>query len=115
MRDGTAERDYLHVLDLLKPRIIAEAALLRLDGHEAISIGNKRGVTVREMVKVFETACSCSINTNKLARRAGDPPSYFANSDHALKLLARKAELSLTKTCHDTWNWQQKSPNGFKQ
>ena len=56
-RDGTGERDYLHVVDLAKAHVLSLTALENQRGHDIINIGTGRGVTVKEMVKAFEIAC----------------------------------------------------------
>lgn len=113
-RDGTGERDYLHVIDLAKAHVLSIAALENQQGHDVINIGTGRGVTVKEMVKAFEIACGHSINTRIVVRRAGDLPSFFADSGRAQARLGWAAKLSLADMCRDTWTWQSQNPNGYK-
>jgi UDP-glucose 4-epimerase len=112
-RDGTGERDYLHVVDLAKAHVLALDALLMRTGHDVINVGTGNGVTVKEMVTAFETACGCPIKTSIAARRAGDLPSFFANCERAKMSLGWSAELSLADMCKDTWTWQSQNPDGF--
>ena len=113
-RDGTGERDYLHVVDLAKAHVLSLAALANLAGHDIINIGTGRGVTVKEMVKAFEIACGHSIKTRTVARRAGDLASCYANSERANARLGWVAKLGLTDMCRDTWAWQSQNPDGYK-
>jgi UDP-glucose 4-epimerase len=113
-RDGTGERDYLHVVDLAKAHVLSLNALANQVGHDVINIGTGYGVTVREMVKAFEIACGHSITTRIVGRRAGDLPSFFANSKRAWARLGWAAELSLANMCQDTWAWQSQNPAGYK-
>jgi UDP-glucose 4-epimerase len=113
-RDGTGERDYLHVVDLAKAHILSLTALADQEGHDVINIGTGHGVTVLEMVKAFEIACGHSINTRTVARRAGDLPCFFANSERAQARLGWEAKLSLIDMCRDTWTWQSQNPGGYK-
>ena len=113
-RDGTGERDYLHVVDLAKAHVLSLAALANQAGHDIINIGTGRGVTVKEMVKAFEIACGHSIKTRTLARRAGDLPSFYANSERAHARLSWAAKLGLADMCRDTWTWQSQNPGGYK-
>ena len=83
-------------------------------GHDVINIGTGRGVTVKEMFKVFEIACGHSITTSTVARRAGDLPSFYANSERAQSRLGWAAKLSLADMCRDTWAWQSQNPDGYK-
>ena len=112
-RDGTGERDYLHVVDLAEAHVLSLAALPNQAGHDVINIGTGRGVTVKEMVKAFEIACGHSITTSTVARRAGDLPSFYANSARAQSRLGWAAKLDLADMCRDTWAWQSQNPSGY--
>ena len=113
-RDGTGERDYLHVVDLAEAHVLSLAALPNQEGHDVINIGTGRGVTVKEMVKAFEIACGHSITTSTAARRAGDLPSFYANSERAQFRLGWAAKLGLADICRDTWAWQSQNPSGYR-
>ena len=113
-RDGTGERDYLHVVDLAEAHVLSLAALPNQAGHDVINIGTGRGVTVKEMIKAFEIACGHSITTSTVARRAGDLPSFYANCERAQFRLGWAAKLGLADMCRDTWVWQSQNPDGYK-
>ena len=113
-RDGTGERDYLHVVDLAKAHVLSLETLVSQTGHEIINIGTGRGVTVKEIVEAFETACGHSIKTRIVARRVGDLASSYANSERAQVRLGWAANLSLADMCRDTWTWQSQNPGGYK-
>ena len=113
-RDGTGERDYLHVVDLAKAHVLSLTALVNQVGHEVINVGTGRGVTVRELVKAFEIACGHSIKTHIVARRAGDLACSFANNKRAQVRLGWEAKLSIADMCRDTWIWQSQNPDGYQ-
>ena len=113
-RDGTGERDYLHVVDLAKAHVLSLTALVNQAGHDVINIGTGHGVTVKEMIRAFEIACGHSIKTSTVARRAGDLPSFYANSGRAQAHLGWAAKHSLADMCKDTWTWQSQNPSGYK-
>ena len=113
-RDGTGERDYLHVVDLAKAHVLSLATLVNQVGHEVINVGTGRGVTVRELVKAFEIACGHSIKTHIVARRAGDLASSFANNKRAQVRLGWEAKLSIADMCRDSWIWQSQNPDGYQ-
>lgn len=113
-RDGTGERDYLHVVDLAKAHVLSLAALGNQLGHEVINIGTGHGVTVNELVRAFEIACGQSIKTRIVARRAGDLASSFANSKRAWERLGWKSNFGLAEMCKDTWAWQRQNRGGYK-
>lgn len=111
-RDGTGERDYVHIIDLTKAHVLALEAGT---GHEAINMGTGQGATVREMVGAFEAANGVEIETCVVPRRAGDLPTYYAQADLARLRLGWTAELGLADMCRDTWTWQLKNANGFAE
>ena len=113
-RDGTGERDYLHVVDLAKAHVLSLTTLVNQVGHEVINVGTGRGVTVRELVKAFEIACGHSIKTHIVARRAGDLASFFADNKRAQVKLGWEAKLSIADMCRDTWIWQSQNPDGYQ-
>jgi UDP-glucose 4-epimerase len=113
-RDGTGERDYVHVVDLAKAHVLALDALETQSGHDVINIGTGRNVTVKEMVDAFETASGRPVTTSNVARRAGDVASSFADSSRARTRLGWEAEFGLAEMCRDTWAWQSKNPEGFE-
>ena len=113
-RDGTAERDYVHVVDLAKAHVLALDALMVQSGHDVINIGTGQGVTVKEMVDAFAGACGRPLKTEYVSRRAGDLASYFADSNRALRRLGWKADLSIAEMCCDTWAWQSANRNGYE-
>ena len=51
-RDGTGERDYLHVLDLAKAHVLSLTALENQIGHDVINIGTGRGSLLRKWSKL---------------------------------------------------------------
>ena len=113
-RDGTGERDYLHVVDLAEAHVLSLTALVNQAGHDVINVGTGNGLTVKEMVKAFETACGRSINIQIAPRRAGDLASSYANSERAVAKLGWNAKRTLEDMCRDTWNWQSQNPSGYE-
>lgn len=112
-RDGTGERDYVHVVDLAKAHVLALDALEGSSGHEAINIGTGHGVTVRELVDAFATASGVDIETRVSPRRTGDLPRFWADVSRAEARLRWRARFGLEDMCRDTWAWQSQNPNGF--
>ena len=116
-RDGTGVRDYIHVVDLVKGHLKALEALegtaFADGGCKAYNLGTGHGYSVLEIISAFEKASGRTINYKIAPRRAGDLAEYFANPDRALAELNWKAEKSLHDMVADTWNWQEKNPDGY--
>lgn len=112
-RDGTGERDYIHVEDLATAHL---AALDFVEGHtgcEAINVGTGQSATVLEMVKAFEAASGRPIPYQILPRREGDVARMLSSVDKARDLLGWRAQKSLIDMCASTWGWQSKNPQGY--
>lgn len=112
--DGTCMRDYIHVVDLAKGHVKAVDYILEHSGVEVFNLGTGRPYSVTEIVTAFEQVNDVPVPHEYGARREGDLPQFFANADKALKLLGWKTELTLEDMCRDSWNWQKKNPNGYR-
>ena len=82
-RDGTGERDYIHVMDLAESHM---AALMFLENHSdfhVMNLGGGKPVSVLECVKVFERAIGKELPFQFAPRCDGDLPIYYAKADLA--------------------------------
>lgn len=112
-KDGSCERDYLHVVDLAKGHVAA-IQQFGTPGAHVYNLGTGNPVSVLSMVKAFEQVNEVNIPYRIGPRRAGDLPAFWANADKAYVELGWKAQLSLEDMMRDTWHWQSKNPNGYK-
>lgn len=87
-RDGTAVRDYIHVVDLAEAHLAALRHLENGGGTEIFNLGSGAGYTVREIVDAARhTLGRPDFNPGIEARRAGDPPSLIADGSKAMRVL----------------------------
>lgn len=112
-RDGTGERDYIHVVDLAVGHLKALEKLSENPGLVTYNLGTGHGFTVLELVKTFEKVNGVSVPHKIAPRRPGDAASCYADPSKAEQELGWKAERGLEEMCRDSWNWQQKNPNGY--
>lgn len=112
-RDGTGERDYIHVVDLAAAHLAALEYSVRADGCEAINIGTGRGITVRELVAAYERACDRTLPVEIVARRPGDVAISYAATGKAERLLGWRAALDVDAMCNSSWRWQSDNPDGL--
>lgn len=108
--DGTAVRDYIHVVDLAKAHIAAIRRLINKQnesGFEFYNVGTGKGHSVLEMVKSFEKISGLNLNYKITDRRSGDIEKIYAQTSFANKKLNWKAESSLEKMMSSAWKWQQ--------
>ena len=108
--DGTAVRDYIHVVDLAKAHIIALKRLL--DGKnkasfEIFNLGTGKGNSVLEVLNSFENITGKKVNYKLVDRREGDITAAYADTSLANTELGWKAELSLDEALLSAWKWQQ--------
>lgn len=111
--DGTAVRDYIHVVDLAVGHLAAIDKLSTAPGVVAYNLGTGRGTSVFEMVHAFERANDIEIPFEVGPRRPGDAPASYTDPSRARTELAWQATRSLEEMCRDAWRWQQKNPEGF--
>ena len=107
--DGTAIRDYIHVVDLAKAHIAALNRLLKNENKakcEFFNIGTGTGSSVLEVVDAFEKATGKKVNYKIVDRRAGDITAAYADTTLANKELGWKAELDLETALASAWKWQ---------
>ncbi len=114
-KDGTAIRDYIHVMDLAEGHIFAYKYLKE---HQPqiinLNLGTGLGTTVLELIKNFEDVNKIKIPFEFINRRKGDYGVVIADNSLALSLLKWKPKRNLKDMCKDGWNWQKNNPFGFK-
>jgi UDP-glucose 4-epimerase len=109
--DGTAVRDYIHVVDLAKAHVIAMKRLLdkkNLDKVEIFNLGTGTGSSVLEVIQSFEKVSGQKLPYKIVPRREGDVISAYANTDKANNVLGWKAESTLDEAMESAWEWEQK-------
>jgi len=108
--DGTAIRDYIHVVDLAKAHIVALTRLLNNKNKttfEVFNIGTGKGNSVLEVIKSFEKVSGKKLNYKLVERREGDITAAYADTTIANKELGWQAKFSLDEALLSAWNWQQ--------
>ena len=109
--DGTAVRDYIHVVDVAKAHVIALQRLLdkkNLEKVEVFNLGTGTGSSVLEVITAFEKVFGEKLNYQIVGRRDGDITSAYANTDKANEVLGWKATLGLEDCLVSAWKWEQK-------
>ncbi len=110
-KDGTAIRDYIHVVDLAKAHIIALEHLLNnknKSNYEVFNIGSGTGTSVLQVIKTFEKITNRPLNYKIVARRKGDITTAYADTSKANITLGWTAESSLEEALENAWKWEQK-------
>ena len=109
--DGTAIRDYIHVVDLAKAHVVALKRLLdkkNIDKVETFNLGTGTGSSVLEVITAFEKVSDKKLNYQIVGRREGDIVEAYANTDKANEVLGWKAQSSLEESLASAWKWELK-------
>jgi len=109
--DGTAVRDYIHVVDLAKAHIAALERLLNKKNDtafECYNVGTGTGTSVLEVIKAFEKVSGKTLNYKIVDRRAGDITAAYADTTLANKALQWKTTHTLEEALLSAWQWQLK-------
>src|SRR3954453_19541826 len=85
--DGTAVRDYVHVMDLADAHLRAIERLGAGTPSQAINLGTGRGHSVLEVIETVKRVSGKDVPFVAAGRRAGDPPELFAAPSRALDML----------------------------
>lgn len=110
-KDGTAIRDYIHVIDLAQAHV---AALKRLmnnispNNYEVYNIGTGNGSSVLEVIHTFEEVTGSKIDFKITNRRPGDVTAAYAQTKKANEILRWKSKYSLFEALSSSWKWEQK-------
>ena len=105
--DGTAIRDYVHVMDLASAHILAVEALLDGAKPTAYNLGNGIGTSIGEILACFERM-GYPVPYAYKSRRAGDPARLVADSSAAREQLGWVPKYAEVETIiRSAYNWHQ--------
>lgn len=108
--DGSAIRDYIHVMDLAHAHILALEYLLQGGQTNFMNLGTGSGFSVLEIIKNVELYAKRFIRIRIEPRREGDPPILIADNQKAKKTLGWHPKYSDLPTIIETaWKWHSKS------
>ena len=108
--DGSAIRDYIHVVDLAKAHV---AAIKRLElgllnkNYDVFNLGTGKGSSVLEIIKAFEESTGEKLNYQIGPRREGDVEKIYGDASKAAKELNWKADLDLNEMMKSAWEWEK--------
>jgi len=109
--DGTAIRDYIHVVDLAKSHVVALSRVINqknAEGYEVFNLGTGTGSSVLEAITAFEKATGQKLNWQFAPRRPGDVVQAYADTTKANTVLGWKSELTIEDAMRDAWRWEKK-------
>ncbi|BDT78429.1 UDP-glucose 4-epimerase GalE [Polynucleobacter yangtzensis] len=112
-KDGTGERDYIHVMDLAEGHAAALAFTNATKGWEAINLGTGNPYSVYDLISAFEKSANQAIPRVVKERRSGDLPIYYAKAGKAKQCLNWQAKRGLQLMCDSSWKYQKLLADAF--
>jgi len=112
--DGSAIRDYIHVVDLAKAHVVAIERLINDKNKQALeffNLGTGVGVSVLEAIHSFEKVSGEKLKYKIVERRAGDVEKIWADTSFANSELNWKTELNIDDAMLSAWNWEKQIRN----
>lgn len=109
--DGSCIRDFINVVDLAKAHVIAIDRMTgkkSLEKVEIFNLGTGIGVSVLQLIKVFEQVSGVKLNYKIVGRREGDIEKIWADPKRANTVLGWTAKENIEDTMKSAWNWQLK-------
>ncbi len=113
--DGTGVRDYIHVMDLASGHVAALRKLAQKPGLVTYNLGTGHGYSVLDVIHAYEKACGKTLPYVIAPRRPGDIAACYADPAKATAELGWQAKYGIEEMCRDSWNWQSKNPNGYRE
>lgn len=114
--DGTAIRDYIHVVDLAKGHVKTLEYLFNAAKRQdllVVNLGTGIGYSVLDVIHAFENISGHKIRYRIVGRRDGDIAICYADTKFAKQSLGWSAGLGIEEMCRDSWFWQTKNPYGY--
>jgi UDP-glucose-4-epimerase GalE len=102
--DGTALRDYVHVIDLARAHVAALQYLAAGGASDTFNVGAGLGSSVQDVLAAVAIAAGKPVPHERTARRAGDPPALIAATAKIARVLGFRCERSaLAAIVQDAW------------
>jgi len=99
--DGTCIRDYIHIKDICSAIEKSMRYLFKSNKSKTFNIGNRKGLSNKEIVNYIKKKIRNDINLEYVNRRKGDVSKLICNSDNVKKILNWDAKNSNIKKIVD--------------
>lgn len=104
--DGTAVRDFIHVMDVAEAHARAVDLVARSTGFEVLNVGRGIGVSVREVIAAAERVVGRALPVVEGEPRPGDVPVLYGDTSRAERRLGRHAVRDIDDICRDAWRFR---------
>ena len=106
--DGTAVRDFIHVVDLAGGHLAAIEHANKRPANQAFrtyNLGTGVGFTVSEVISAMEAVSEKKVPQRLVGRRSGDVGYCVAATDRAAEELGWQTKRSLSQCASDLWRY----------
>ena len=112
--DGTAIRDYVHVMDLAESFIgILNYLISNKPVYFNLNIGTGKGTSVLKLLKTFEKVNKVKVPYSFCERRKGDVPFLVAENSLLRSRFNIFPKRNIEIMCKDAWRWKLLNPEGY--
>ncbi len=108
-KDGSAVRDYIHIMDVVNAHILCLKKINKIKGHEKFNIGTGKGVSVLKLLKTYQKVNKIIIKNRISQRRKGDIPISYADVRKIKKRFSWKSKFKLDEMCKSSYNFALKN------
>ena len=105
-RDGTCERDFIHVVDLARAHVCAIKNIDGLIGFNVFNVGTGKPTSVLELVDTFKKVNMVALPYVMKKKRIGDIGSCYCDPSYIKSILKWEPKYSIEDMCKDAWNYQ---------
>ena len=112
--DGTAVRDYVHVMDLAEGHVAALDADIAPTRSRVYNLGTGSGTTVLQVLAAASEVLGTPIPHEITGRRPGDIEASWADCTRARDELGWQARRSLAEMLADHWNFARRH-HGYRR
>ena len=106
--DGTAERDYSHVLDIANGHLDSLEFLFENNKGTVVNLGNNNPVSIKELVALAREESGNEFPVAYSDKRIGDPSSTGANINRAKSTLGWRPRFGIKRIIREEINWAKK-------
>jgi UDP-arabinose 4-epimerase len=108
--DGTAVRDYVHVMDLAEAHLSGLHYLASGGRSTALNLGTGNGHSVREVISAVTSLARRHVPVREVGRRDGDPAILVADASAAYRQFGwRPAYPDLHTIVAHAWQWHTRA------
>lgn len=109
--DGTQQRDYIDVIDLVKAHLLVIDK--KLKGYRILNLSAGEPVSCLKLINIVKDVVKQEISYQVTKPRKGDPIICYSKNDLAKKALGWELKNSLEDSVTNQWHWSQKNPKGY--